>query len=470
MHTTMSVQKNCISCGFRHMLAVGERGRSVFAYGEGQYGQLGAGTRAHQRTPAPAAGLEGLPDVVMVCAGDRHSAAVTSAGALLLWGDNYFGQLGHGDKEDRLVPVTLCLLRFGGAPVAMVACGAFHTLVVTRAGGLFAFGNGEFGQLGLGDRNNRDVPVGVGPGRLGGAIIVYAAAGAGQSGVVTSDGGVWTWGRGQCGCLGHNDEQDELVPRELKGEFGGARALSLAAGGAHTMVVTTCGAVWGCGSGEDGQLGVGNTADRHAPVRVGGEETFGQSKVHMVTCGTDHTVAVTEEGALWTWGLKNICVPGQEMLVPTRVGQEFFGGAKIRTASCGAAVSVALSEDGALFTWGAPDWLGLPPVLGHDDVQDNLVPTMVDPDLLLGTRIGRGLALPPLMALAFAMGTHRRLGAGDMGAASGCRGGRKSLRAAGKEPAAKREDAGSPIQALAGELGLVWMIVEMCVDKVQVQP
>ena len=130
---------------------------------------------------------------------------------------------------------------------------------------------------------------------------------------------------------------------------------------------------------------------------------------------------------------------------------------------------MAVSEDGALFTWGAADWIAAPAGLGHDDEEDKLVPTLVHPDLLQGTRIGRGLPLAPLRALAFAMGTHHRLGAGKAGAASGWRGNGKSLRAAGKEsasPAAKREDAGSPLQALAGELGLVKMIVDMCADKV----
>jgi alpha-tubulin suppressor-like RCC1 family protein len=62
----------------------------------------------------------------------------------------------------------------------------------------------------------------------------------------------------------------------------------------------TCGAVWGCGFGAHRHLGVGDMADRHAPVRMGRVEAFGQSKVHMVKCGGNLTVAVTEEGALWS--------------------------------------------------------------------------------------------------------------------------------------------------------------------------
>ena len=140
----------------------------MFACGSGGAGQLGAGTRERQCTPAPVAGLEGLPDMVMVAAGYHHSAAITSAGRLLVWGVNHSGQLGQGDREGRLVPVTLGPPQLGGAAVSMVACGGYHTLVVTRSGLLFAFGDGKDGQLGLGDRNGRDVPVEVGPGASAG--------------------------------------------------------------------------------------------------------------------------------------------------------------------------------------------------------------------------------------------------------------------------------------------------------------
>ena len=86
----------------------------------------------------------------------------------------------------------------------------------------------------------------VGGARFRGARVVFAAAGILHSGVVTSGGRVWTWGFGGRGRLGHNDEQDQLVPREVAGELGGGRAVMLAAGYAHTMVVTHDGALWGC--------------------------------------------------------------------------------------------------------------------------------------------------------------------------------------------------------------------------------
>ena len=74
----------------------------------------------------------------------------------------------------------------------------------------------------------------------------------------------------------------------------------------------------------------------------------------------------------------------------------------------------------------------MPNGLGHDDPEDKLLPTLVAPLQQLGARVGRCLPLPRLHALAFAMGTHRRLGAGAAGAGGGGR--RMSRRVQGKEP------------------------------------
>jgi hypothetical protein len=99
------------------------------------------------------------------------------------------------------------------------------------------------------------------------------------------------------------------------------------------------------------------------------------------------------------------------------VGQERFGGANIVTAGC-YAHSAAVSEDGGPLAWVAANLFGAG-VLGHDDRDDKLAPTLVARNRLLGARIGRGLRLEPLLAVAFAMGAHRRLVAGRRGEARG---------------------------------------------------
>ena len=98
------------------------------------------------------------------------------------------------------------------------------------------------------------------------------------------------------------DAYDQVVPMEVAGEIGGSKAVMLAAGGEHTMVVTHDGALWGCGWGKYGQLGVGDRDNRLTLMRVGPEEAFGHSGVLMVGCSGAQRMAVTEEGGLWSWG------------------------------------------------------------------------------------------------------------------------------------------------------------------------
>ena len=75
-----------VACGNGHTVMVAAEGRAVLACGWGKNGQLGNGTREHERVPAQVSGLAELLQgarVVMVAAGDRHSAASTSEGELL---------------------------------------------------------------------------------------------------------------------------------------------------------------------------------------------------------------------------------------------------------------------------------------------------------------------------------------------------------------------------------------------------
>ena len=93
--------------------------------------------------------------------------------------------------------------------------------------------------------------------------------------MVSADGRVWTFGDGWNGRLGHNDEQQRLVPTLLAAEvFKGSKIVTVAAGGYYTMAVGVNGALWAWGRGSSGKLGLGDTNDRLMPTLVGAEEVF----------------------------------------------------------------------------------------------------------------------------------------------------------------------------------------------------
>lgn len=77
-----------------------------------------------------------------------HFAVVSGGGAVLCWGQNDNYQTSVCNKTEVREPVRV----FGLEIVVQVACGANHTVALTRDGKVYTFGGNNFGQLGQGKR------------------------------------------------------------------------------------------------------------------------------------------------------------------------------------------------------------------------------------------------------------------------------------------------------------------------------
>ncbi|CAG5127579.1 unnamed protein product [Candidula unifasciata] len=159
-----------ISCGKEHVLILAHVG-TVFSYGLGSRGQLGHYSVEPEISPRLLASLEGLR-MRSICAGGWHSASVSDCGDVYMWGWNESGQLGvpalskavssslsAEDDEDRVGIQTepLCITSLPDElNVAAVACGSRHSVILSDTGRVFSCGWNTYGQLGLGDTENRD--------------------------------------------------------------------------------------------------------------------------------------------------------------------------------------------------------------------------------------------------------------------------------------------------------------------------
>jgi alpha-tubulin suppressor-like RCC1 family protein len=132
-----------VSAGYQHTCAVLGTG-GVMCWGDNIYGKLGDGTSAQRSTPVAVAGLES--GVEAVTAADDHSCALTSAGGLLCWGQNSYGQLGDGTLMRRHTPVDVVGL---GSDVSALWRGFLHTCASTTDGMLNCWGDNVLGQLGV---------------------------------------------------------------------------------------------------------------------------------------------------------------------------------------------------------------------------------------------------------------------------------------------------------------------------------
>lgn len=204
-----------IACGQYHSLALTNSG-DLYAWGSNSYGQLGLGTTTEKVSkPTLVKTLQGVPIAFIMCGGS-HSFAVTKSGAVFGWGKNTFGQLGLNHAESRSFPTQLKTLRTIG--VRCIACGDDFSVFLTHEGGVLTCGAGSFGQLGHGNCNNEILPRMVT--ELMGSTVTQISCGKRHVfALVPSRGRVYGFGIGGSGQLGNRNNSNASLPTVIVGPW-----------------------------------------------------------------------------------------------------------------------------------------------------------------------------------------------------------------------------------------------------------
>ncbi|NXD67972.1 HERC4 ligase, partial [Eolophus roseicapillus] len=255
-----------VSCGEAHTLALNDKGQ-VYAWGLATDGQLGLpGTEECIRVPRNIKSLSEI-QIIQVACGYYHSLALSKGSEVFSWGQNKYGQLGLGYeyKKQNSPQVIKSLL---GIPFAQIAAGGAHSFVLTLSGAIFGWGRNKFGQLGLNDDNDRYVPTLLKSLRT--QKVVHICCGEDHTAALTKEGGVFTFGAGGYGQLGHNSTSHEINPRKVF-ELMGSVVTQITCGRQHTTAfVPSSGRIYSFGLGGNGQLGTGTTSNRKSPFTVKG--------------------------------------------------------------------------------------------------------------------------------------------------------------------------------------------------------
>ncbi|XP_075888870.1 putative E3 ubiquitin-protein ligase HERC3 [Nelusetta ayraudi] len=269
-----------VSCGRAHSMAVNDQGQ-VFAWGAGGGGQLGLGAaEAAVRIPRL---IKRLCDhrISQVMCGNQHCIALSRDGQLFTWGQNTNGQLGLGKGESsKLFPQPLKSL--AGIPLAKITAGGDHSFALSLSGAVFGWGKNKAGQLGLNDKQDRAVPCHIK--FLRSQKVVHISCGDEHTAALTKDGGLFTFGDGSWGQLGHGSTNNELLPRRVL-ELMGTEVSQITCGRHHTVAfVPSSGLVYSFGCNSYGQLGTGTAGDARSPFPIKTNST-----VAKIICGGDHS-------------------------------------------------------------------------------------------------------------------------------------------------------------------------------------
>jgi len=123
--------------------------------------------------------------------------------------------------------------------------------------------------------------------------VLPAPAGAGNEIVFVA-----SWGTGDCDQLGHGDEEYTRVKPRLLRALGKVRMRAIAVGGLHTLALSEAGAVWSWGCNDDAALG--RVGAENLPGRVRG--ALNDVPVKAIAAGDSHSLALTMDGRVYAWG------------------------------------------------------------------------------------------------------------------------------------------------------------------------
>lgn len=356
-----------IAVASTHALALAADG-SIYSWGKNNSGQLGDGSNVDKLVPilADTSGIAGSKVFVSIAAGSWYSSGyslgVTNDGSVYGWGENSYDQLGDGTSVDQTTPVALSTSNVAaGVKFAAVTSGFGHSLALTSDGRIYGWGLNWEGAIGDGSYTDHPIPVLISPsGPMSSESVVAISAGPNHSLALTAAGELFAWGSGHTGSLGNGSRADVNSPSAVATSSFPVdiNFRSIAAGANTSVAISTGGQLFSWGYNGDGQLGLGIAPLwQPTPLAVSTSSLPINTTFSSIAVGFDHTLALSSEGLIYAWGnnSKGQLGDGTQSLsaVPVPVSNANFpAGTTFSQIASGRQYSMALSTEGVVYAWG----------------------------------------------------------------------------------------------------------------------
>lgn len=318
----------------------------LFSFGDGSHFQLGHGDSMPRQIPKKVKTLDG-EDIAVLSSSDMHSAALTSNGKLYTWGKgdlktHEFSKLGYEDVAVQVTPRQI----LSSVTCVDVATSNNHTAVATNDGSLFTFGQGADGQLGHG-KSELESPI-KRVLALKTKVVTNVACSDNHTVCLTSDGQVYTFGRGSHGQLGHTLFQNEPTPR-LVSSLTNLIVKSISCGPNMTAALTEHDDVYYFGNGNPRPERV---VFQFSNGQTGYVSIFRKCKIQQVVCDENHILVLTTSGELYIFNPKDIrkSTGGQQAAKLFNIYDK-----RIAYVDSNNNQALAVSEHGEVYQWNLMD-------------------------------------------------------------------------------------------------------------------
>lgn len=259
---------------------------------------------------------------------------------LYAWGDNNYGQLGLGNVNYYSSPKQV-----GGTETwQQIAGGGYiFTAGIKNNGTLWSWGANDFGQLGLGNTTYYSSPKQIG------ALTNWLNISTGYKYAVAikTDGTMWSWGRNQFGQLGLTTYGTNYSsPKQIGSLTTWSKVVACQV---HVHAIKTDGTLWGWGRNNNGQLGLGNITNYSSPKQVGALTNW----LYLCNGGYYNTLAIKTDGTLWTWGDNAYGQLGNGVNTTSYSSPKQVGALTTWASSAGGVyLATAIKTNGTLWAWG----------------------------------------------------------------------------------------------------------------------
>lgn len=207
--------------------------------------------------------------------GYNHSFLLTSNFSLFSFGGNSFGQLGNGSKLKQMIPKILAPLP--EKPIK-ISCGFNFTLILTESGQIYSCGDNSCGQLGLGKALlNSNVPLLIKTNPETDAFIQISAGK--HSAALTNCGILYIWGMSLL--------NNAYLPQSVENNSKKFKEISV--GGDFGVGISTDGGIYVWGRNDNGELGLGDYTGR---MELEENKYFIGKKLMKISCGENHAMAI----------------------------------------------------------------------------------------------------------------------------------------------------------------------------------
>jgi alpha-tubulin suppressor-like RCC1 family protein len=342
-------KKPKISIGRDHTLILDDEGR-VSSFGSNEFGQLGTSkVLGYQAIPI----LIEISDIIEVSAGAYHSILLNSQGQVYSFGSNNFGQLGLRYEGGNVSTPTL-ISTITSSPttkIIAISAGSYYSLFLNSQGQVFSCGANEFGQLGLGDNDERYEPT-----LIEISNIVAISAGESDSLALNSQGQAYYFGS-TFYPRGIKEVNDRRTPRLIN--LSNIVAISIER---HSLLLDSQGQVYNFGENASGRYDV--------ETRNGGEFTVvpvtkpDLGKIRTIAAGGTNSLLCNTRDQIFSTGYYD----NQLVLIDTSVIDKIdpLGSARVAAISAGDSNFLISNLQGQVFD------------LEFGDDNDHPIPTLVE--------------------------------------------------------------------------------------------